>query len=430
MTARRAVCEVARRELVERVALAHVAGHVRAAVDPQRRRRDRRRAREHGYTERRCRSRRRAVHRTRAGDPAEGAGGRPTRSLAPHWRARRQLRWRCATARSTWPCSTVASCSSNVRGPRRPSASCRTRLQDRPCSIACAARGSATRRHSARSRRGLCRCRCLSRAGATLSATVICCTSDCLSCTSRWSGSATRWPRASPRRTSSRVVELLLTTLSPRRLLAGKVLGVGLLGLAQLLVAGGAALAAGQLAGGAGLPSAAPEAVALVLLWFVLGYAFYSVAYAAVGALVSRQEDLAGATTLLTTVLIGSFVLAMIALDNPNGTLATVAAFVPPFAPMVVPARVVLGDMSAVGLAGAVVLGRPRGHRRTDPACRTHLRASDPAHRRPRQVAARARTPHAPRRDSGPRDGTSPAHTFGRSRGGLDGNARSSSPAL
>ena len=63
---------------------------------------------------------------------------------------------------------------------------------------------------------------------------------------------------------SSRVVELLLTTLSPRRLLAGKVLGVGLLGLAQLLLAGGAALAAGQLAGGAGLPSAAPEAVALV----------------------------------------------------------------------------------------------------------------------------------------------------------------------
>ena len=92
---------------------------------------------------------------------------------------------------------------------------------------------------------------------------------------------------------SSRVVELLLTTLSPRRLLAGKVLGIGLLGLAQLLLAGGAALAAGQLAGGAGLPSAAPEAVALVLLWFVLGYVFYSVAYAAVGALVSRQEDLA-----------------------------------------------------------------------------------------------------------------------------------------
>ena len=96
---------------------------------------------------------------------------------------------------------------------------------------------------------------------------------------------------------SSRVVELLLTTLSPRRLLAGKVLGIGLLGLAQLTLAGGAALVAGRLAGGAGLPSAAPETVALVLLWFVLGYVFYSVAFAAAGALVSRQEDLATAMT-------------------------------------------------------------------------------------------------------------------------------------
>jgi ABC-2 type transport system permease protein len=91
---------------------------------------------------------------------------------------------------------------------------------------------------------------------------------------------------------SSRVVELLLTTVSPRRLLAGKILGIGMLGLALLFVPGAAALAAGQLAGGAGLPSAAPEAVALVLLWFILGYFFYSVAFAAVGALVSRQEDL------------------------------------------------------------------------------------------------------------------------------------------
>ena len=91
---------------------------------------------------------------------------------------------------------------------------------------------------------------------------------------------------------SSRVVELLLTTMSPRRLLTGKVLGIGLLGVAQLSITGAAALAAGHLAGGAGLPSGAIGTVALVVLWFLLGYAFYSVAYAAAGALVSRQEDL------------------------------------------------------------------------------------------------------------------------------------------
>jgi ABC-2 type transport system permease protein len=156
---------------------------------------------------------------------------------------------------------------------------------------------------------------------------------------------------------SSRVVELLLTTLSPRRLLAGKVLGVGLLGLALLLIPAAAALGAGQLAGGAGLPSAAPQALALILLWFVLGYIFYSVAFAAVGALVSRQEDLNAAMLPVNAVLIAAFYLALIVVNtNPNGTAARVAAFLPPFAPMVVPARMVLGDMSVLALFASVAL--------------------------------------------------------------------------
>ncbi len=156
---------------------------------------------------------------------------------------------------------------------------------------------------------------------------------------------------------SSRVVELLLTTLSPRRLLAGKILGIGLLGLGLLLIPAVAALAAGQLAGGAGLPSAAPKTLALIVVWFILGYIFYSVAFAAVGALVSRQEDLNTAMLPVNAVLIGAFYLAIIVANtNPNGTLARVAAFLPPFAPMVVPARMVLGDMNALGLAVAIML--------------------------------------------------------------------------
>ena len=55
-------------------------------------------------------------------------------------------------------------------------------------------------------------------------------------------------------------------------------------------------------------------------------------------------------------VLVASWIVAMVALDEPNGTLARVAAFVPPLAPMVVPARVVLGDMNAIGLIAAVAV--------------------------------------------------------------------------
>jgi ABC-2 type transport system permease protein len=156
---------------------------------------------------------------------------------------------------------------------------------------------------------------------------------------------------------SSRVVELLLTSVSPRRLLAGKVLGIGALGLCLMALPGVAALVAGSVAGGAGLPSAAPKAIALVVLWFVLGYVLFSVAYAAVGAMVSRQEDLATAQVPIYIAGLAAFLLAdIVANTSPDGTLAQVAGFVPPFSTMVVPARMVVGHMSWLALAAAIAL--------------------------------------------------------------------------
>jgi ABC-2 type transport system permease protein len=155
---------------------------------------------------------------------------------------------------------------------------------------------------------------------------------------------------------SSRVIELLLTSLAPRRLLAGKVLGVGTLGLAQLAVVCTAGLASAQIAGGEGLPPSAPETVSLVVVWFVLGFAFYSVAYAALGALVSRQEDLEATTAPVNVLLIGAYIGALEAIQSPDGTWAQIGAFLPPLSPMIVPTRVVLGDMGAIGLIAAIVV--------------------------------------------------------------------------
>ena len=155
---------------------------------------------------------------------------------------------------------------------------------------------------------------------------------------------------------SSRVIELLLTSLAPRRLLAGKVLGVGALGVAQVVAVCAAGLISAQIAGGEGLPPSAPETVALVIGWFVLGFAFYSVAYAALGALVSRQEDLEATTAPVNVLLIAAFFGANAAIQDPDGTWAQIAAFLPPLAPMIVPTRVVLGDMDAIGLLAAVAI--------------------------------------------------------------------------
>lgn len=151
---------------------------------------------------------------------------------------------------------------------------------------------------------------------------------------------------------SSRIVEVLLSTIRPGALLAGKVLGLGLLGLGQLVVIIAAGLGAALASGAVDLPSATGGSAALLAVWFVAGYALYSCLFAVSGALVSRQEDLQSATAPLTVLLLAGYFVAFSAISHPDGTLAHAASLVPLSAPMTMPARVLLGDVPA----GEVVL--------------------------------------------------------------------------
>ena len=95
---------------------------------------------------------------------------------------------------------------------------------------------------------------------------------------------------------TSRVIEVLLATVKPGHLLAGKIIGLGLLGFAQILVVTAVGLGAAAAAGAIELDGDVLTAALLALAWFVLGYAFYACAYACAGALVPRQEELQSAT--------------------------------------------------------------------------------------------------------------------------------------
>ena len=96
---------------------------------------------------------------------------------------------------------------------------------------------------------------------------------------------------------SSRVIEVLMAAVPPRALLAGKVLGIGALGLLQLALTAFVGLAVASASGALELRSADAGILAVVLLWFVLGYVFYSTIYAISGVIVSRQEDLQSSST-------------------------------------------------------------------------------------------------------------------------------------
>ena len=143
---------------------------------------------------------------------------------------------------------------------------------------------------------------------------------------------------------ASRVVEVMLSTIRPKNLLAGKVIGIGLLGLGNLLLTVGIGLAVAQVTGAIDVDGAILGAAALALAWFVVGYAFYACAFACAGALVPRQEELQSTMTPLTLIILVSFFVAFAVLEDPDGTLAHVTAFIPMTAPMTMPPRIVTGD--------------------------------------------------------------------------------------
>ena len=155
---------------------------------------------------------------------------------------------------------------------------------------------------------------------------------------------------------SSRVVELLLATMRPWQLLAGKILGLGLLGLAQMLIIAAIGVAGALAFDVVELPGRLIGTVLTVVAWFVLGYAFYASLFAAAASLVSRQEDLGSVLAPASMLLVGGFVISIPAAQDPGGTLATVTSFIPGLSPMVMAVRQAAGEAAVWEVAVAVLL--------------------------------------------------------------------------
>ncbi|SET47851.1 ABC transporter permease [Geodermatophilus poikilotrophus] len=155
---------------------------------------------------------------------------------------------------------------------------------------------------------------------------------------------------------SSRVVELLLATMRPWQLLAGKILGLGLLGLGQIVVIGVVGVAGALAFDLVDVPGELIGTVATVIAWFVLGYAFYACVFAVAASLVSRQEDLGSVLTPASMLLVVGFFVAFQAASDPSGTLAAVTSFVPGLSPLVMPVRQAAGEAAGWEVALAVVL--------------------------------------------------------------------------
>ncbi len=152
------------------------------------------------------------------------------------------------------------------------------------------------------------------------------------------------------------IVEILLSTISSADLLVGKVVGIGAVGLLQLAVYGGVGLGVGSAVGVIDVPAVAGGLFVSSLVWYVVGFTFFALLFAAAGSLVSRQEDVTSASSPVSVLAFFAFFAAQFALTNGDSALVAVLSWVPPFSALLVPVRQATGDISAAEWVGSLAV--------------------------------------------------------------------------
>lgn len=152
---------------------------------------------------------------------------------------------------------------------------------------------------------------------------------------------------------SSRVMEILVTSVSPLKQMFGKIFGMFLVGLLQIVlyvatILINISMPHNQEAFSAfdiDLSKIDPMLLVYALMFYLAGYFLYSTLYAAIGSIVSRTEDLGQAVMPITLLSLAGFYIATFSVSNPDSTLVTVASFIPFFSPFVMMLRVGLTNL-------------------------------------------------------------------------------------
>ena len=152
---------------------------------------------------------------------------------------------------------------------------------------------------------------------------------------------------------SSRIMEILITSVSPLSQMFGKVIGMFLLGLSQI-AAFGVVVAVNLMLPhnmdtlkdmNLDLTAIDPMLLVFGLIFYILGYFLYAMLYAAIGSIVSRTEDLGQAVMPITMLSLVAFYIAIFSLSAPNSMLMKVSTYIPFISPTTILVRIGLGDI-------------------------------------------------------------------------------------
>jgi len=164
---------------------------------------------------------------------------------------------------------------------------------------------------------------------------------------------------------SSRVMEILISSISPMKQMFAKIFGVALLGITQLVIIIGLgyitiSLKKNELTGGLfsyfGLEGASISLFIYAILFFLLGYLLYAMIAATLGSLVSKIEDVQQLTMPMVLLIIVAFMISILGLSMPDAKFVTISSFIPFFSPMIMFLRVGMLDVPFWEIALSMVL--------------------------------------------------------------------------
>lgn len=148
---------------------------------------------------------------------------------------------------------------------------------------------------------------------------------------------------------TSRIFEVMLAAVRPEEMMAGKILGVGAVGLTQVAIWVFVAILAMSRSGGINIagelirPTLTGQQLAFFFVFFLLGYLFYSCIAATLGAMTNSEQELQQMNIFLMLPLLACFVAVGTMLATPDAMVARVMALIPPFTPLLMYMRVSLG---------------------------------------------------------------------------------------
>jgi ABC-2 type transport system permease protein len=146
---------------------------------------------------------------------------------------------------------------------------------------------------------------------------------------------------------SNKLIEIIISSCTSEQLLAGKILGLSALGLTQILIWSMIGLA---LIGGAMIPPEAFEHFLPMLVYFIIGFLFYTTIFVAVGSLVTTEQEAQQMTTYISLILVLPIVVAVPAIQNPDSMLVNILSYIPFTIPSIMLLRFKIAPVDATDI--------------------------------------------------------------------------------